>query len=46
MATVTAVALDGLQLVLVVLCIPIAILAIGAPIALAVKLVLLLVALL
>jgi hypothetical protein len=44
MASVSALALNGVQLLLVVLCIPIAILAIGAPIALAVKLVLLLVA--
>ena len=46
MASASALALDGVQLVLVVFCIPIAILAIGAPIALAVKLVLLLAAML
>ena len=46
MASISAIAYDGAQLLLLVLCIPVAILAIGAPIALAIKLVLMLVAIL
>jgi hypothetical protein len=46
MASVSAVTLDGLRLLALVLCIPIVILAIGAPFAIAIKLVLMLFALL
>jgi hypothetical protein len=46
MASVTTVLYDGFQLLVLVLCIPLVILAIGAPLALAVKLLLLLAAML